>query len=206
MNSKPASLYRRIALWLSMCGLIATLLFSVLACAKSPSTQSSVPTTTAKWSADGIINIDEYANSAIYDNGNFEIYWETDAQYIYIGIKAKTIGWVALGFNTTSNLKNVDYVFGWVTNSKAAVSDEFSADYHGLHQTDKSLGGTDDINDFGGQELDGYTIIEFKRALNTGDAYDANLVPGTISIIWAYGSSDSINTIHQQRGYGQIKI
>ena len=49
-------------------------------------------------------------------------------------------------------------------------------------------------------------LIEFKSALITGDSYDANLVTGTISSIWAYGSSDTISTIHKQRGYGQIQI
>jgi hypothetical protein len=163
------------------------------------------PTTTA-WSADGLITSNEYSNSVTYGSGVFEINWETDAQYIYVGIKAKTTGWVALGFNANSQLKNVDYVFGWVSNGKAYIADEFSGDFHGQHQTDESLGGKDNITDYGGQEKDGYTIIEFKRALISGDIYDANLSSGDVPIIWSYGSSDDISMIHSSHGTGHLKL
>ncbi len=202
--------------------LLTILLFLLPACGKSNTqvqtatpTFTSSPITTAiptgsptnvTWLADGIITAGEYSNSVTYDKVNFEINWETDSQYIYIGIKAKTTGWVSLGFNATSQLRNIDYVFGWVNNGKANIADEFSADYHGQHQADELLGGTEDIIEYGGQENDGYTIIELKRALITGDSYDASLSSGDVSIIWAYGSSDDISKIHKSRGTGSMKI
>lgn len=193
----------RTSVWILIGILVATLQFPLFACSKSiPQTQ----TTTTASSANGIIDTDEYPNNTTYDNGNFQIYWKVEEQYLYVGIKVKTTGWVSLGFNTTSKLKKVDYIFGWVSNGKASVSDEYSADYHGQHQTDVVLGGKEDVIDFGGQENSGYTVIEFKRALVTGDSFDASLTQGDLSIIWAYASSDNISSVHSRRGYGQIHI
>ncbi len=198
MNRKQAGLPRKIAAWLLVAMLVTSLLFSPVTCGKSttpPQTTSHTSTLplTTKWSADGVITSNEYANNVTYDNGNFEINWKTDTQYIYIGIKAKTTGWVAIGFNATSQMQNIDYVFGWVSNGKVYVSDQFSADFHGQHKADTSDGGTEDITEFGGQENGGYTVLEFKRALVTGDVHDAVLTSGNLPIIWAYSSSDDIN-------------
>lgn len=183
---------------LLLCGLV------ILTLASCQSTKNETAITSS--SVNGVIDTDEYSSSTTYDNGNFQIHWKVEGQYLYIGIKAKTTGWVSLGFNATSKLRNVDYVFGWVSDGKTSVSDEYSADYHGQHQTDVSLGGKDDVTEFGGQENNGYTVIEFKRALVTGDTFDANLTQGDLSIIWAYASSDNISSAHRQRGYGQIQI
>jgi hypothetical protein len=47
--------------------------------------------------------------------------------------------------------------------------------------------------------------MEFKRALNTGDEYDYEIVPGSAnSILWAYGQSDSDFGIHYDRGMADI--
>jgi hypothetical protein len=207
MQIKPKSI-RRIAYCLSIGALVITLISMLPGCEKSPPPEQTTTSssTQGEQPTDGVINPGEYDHDVVYDNGNYEIHWKTDAQYIYFGIKVKAVGWVALGFNTTSNLKNIDYVFGGVANNKAYISDEFSADYHGQHQEDTSLGGNDDVLEFGGKEYTDYTVIEFKRALNTRDTYDAKITPGILPIIWAFGSSDNSSTIHKHRGYGEIEI
>lgn len=227
MNTRELGLSRKIAKPLLTGVLISVLLFSTIACGKSETmtqtetTSISVPTSTAtqtttlpssmtvittEWSADGIINSNEYSNSVIYDNGNFEIYWKTVSQYIYFGIKAKTDGWVSIGLNATQRMKNADMILGWVSNGTASVSDEFSTSDFGPHSEDTTLGGTADINEFNGKQENNYTTIEFKRALVTGDTFDASISQGIMPIIWSYSSSDDINTKHTNRGYGQLRI
>ena len=193
----------RTIVWILIGTLILISQFPLFSCSKS--TQQEQTTTTSS-SINGIVDVNEYPNSVTYDNGNFQIYWKVEGQDLFIGIKAKTTGWVAIGFNASSRLTNVDYVFGWVSNGKASISDEYSADYHGQHEADVSLGGKDNVTEFGGREDTGYTVIEFKRALVTGDAFDASISPGDLSIIWAYASSDNISSEHSRRGYGQIHI
>ena len=82
----------------------------------------------------------------------------------------------------------------------------FSTGDFGPHPPDTELGGTYDILDFGGGEEGGYTSIEFKRALNTGDKYDNALSRGVNKIIWSYGSEDDLKSKHINRGYGELTI
>jgi len=157
-----------------------------------------------EWAADGVLGDMEYLGEMSY--GNYEIRWLSDDQHIYIGIKAKTTGWVAIGFEPTSGMKDADIVFGFVQGGRTVTSDEFSTGTYGPHSPDTELGGTDDILEFGGKEEGGFTIIEFKRALDTSDQYDKALAEGAIKIIWAYGSDDEITTKHAVRGDGEISI
>ena len=76
----------------------------------------------------------------------------------------------------------------------------------GPHPQDTELGGTNDILEFAGKEEDGYTTIEFKRKLDTGDKYDNPLVKGKNQILWSYGPDDTATSKHVNRGYGEISL
>jgi hypothetical protein len=154
------------------------------------------------WEADGVITPGEYTGMQVYDD--YEIHWASDEEYIYIGMRAKTGGWVAVGFNATpgQGMANADMVLGVVDGDDVIISDEFGTGFT-THKPDTELGGTDDILEYGGTEQGGFMTIEFKRALDTGDPYDAVLGEGTITIIWAYSSSKSLTAYHSAtRGYG----
>jgi len=156
------------------------------------------------WSADGVISSGEYTNVNTY--GDYEINWSGDEEYIYIGLKVKTIGWVAFGIQPGTLMKEADMVLGFVSDDKTTVYDQFSTGDFGPHPPDTELGGTNDILEFGGKEAGGYSTIEFKRALNTGDQYDHQLLKGVNKIIWAYGSDDQSKIKHVSRGYGELVL
>ncbi|NQU96327.1 MAG: hypothetical protein HQ548_01615 [Chloroflexi bacterium] len=103
-------------------------------------------------------------------------------------------------------MNGADMIFGYVAEGAAAVSDEFSTGEFGPHQPDVELGGTADILLHGGVETDGFTTVEFKRALDTGDSRDAALAPGANPILWAYGPGDSPARKHSGKGYGDIEL
>ena len=159
----------------------------------------------AVWTADGVIKGGEYTNK-ISLGVDYELYWKSDGQYIYIAMKAKTSGWVAVGIQPGSMMKDADMMFGFVKDGKTMVSDTFSTGSYGPHPPDTDLGGKNNILEFGGREEGGYTIIEFKRALTTGDKYDHPLSKGVNKIIWAYGSDDELTPKHIVRGYGEIDL
>jgi len=141
------------------------------------------------WRPDGILGSNEYYASRIVDNGNYEVQYRTDGEYLYVGIKAKTTGWVGIGIETGEGMQNAGIVFGYVSEGEVIVSDEFGVSQV-EHLPDSILGGTDDIIEFGGKEEAGFTIIELKFSIFTGDKYDVPLTPGIHSIIWAYGATD----------------
>ena len=97
-------------------------------------------------------------------------------------------------------------IFGFVKDGRVEVQDQYSTGNFGPHPADTELGGTDDILEFGGKEEGGFTTIEFKRLLTTGDKYDISIQKGASKIIWAYGSSDSLTAKHSTRGYGEINL
>jgi len=172
----------------------------------SKPTQIPTPTPplTEEWSPDGIIKAREYYGSNSY--GDYTIHWRSDEQYIYIGMTAKTDGWVAMALQPGSRMKDADMVFGFVKDGSVEVQDLYSTGDFGPHPPDSELGGTDDILTFGGREEGGFTTIEFKRLLTTTDKYDISIQKGVNKIIWAYGSSDSLTAKHSTRGYGEINL
>jgi hypothetical protein len=158
----------------------------------------------ALFNIDGVIAPGEYSDNQTY--GDFQLYSKNDDQYVYIGMKAKTTGFVAVGVQPGVTMLNADIILGYVQNGKAQVFDMYSTGAFGPHPQDTELGGTDDILNPAGTEDGQYTVIEFKRALNTGDKYDNALVKGANKIIWAYGPDKDVSFKHTSRGYGEIKI
>lgn len=157
-----------------------------------------------KWAADGVITTNEYAGQTSY--GDYEIHWNSDGQYIYIGMKARASGWVAVGFQPGPLHRETDMVLGFVRDGQVSVFDMFSIAELGPCTADSELGGSDDILEYGGREEGGYTVVEFKRLLGTGDEYDGELFSGVNEIVWAYSTLDDPRQKHINRGYGKIGL
>jgi len=156
------------------------------------------------WAADGVITPGEYRSNKSF--GDYELWWTADDQYVYMGMKAKTPGWVAVGFDPESMMLHADIVQGYIQDGKLSIADMYSTGQFGPHPPDTQLGGTDDILASGGKSDSGYTTIEFKRKLDTGDKYDKPLHSGTNKIIWAYGSDPQFTIKHMARGPGEIDL
>ncbi len=157
-----------------------------------------------KWVADGMISAGEYGKTRTY--GDYQISWSNDNTFICVGLKAKTPGWVAVAFGPESMMKNADMFMGYVADGKAQVDDTFSTGDFGPHPVDTQLGGTNDVIESAVKVDNGYTTVEFKRKLDTGDKYDKPVVKGTNKILWAYGSEPKATLKHMSRGYGEIDI
>jgi hypothetical protein len=158
----------------------------------------------APFHTDGVVTPGEYSDNQTY--GDFQLYSKNDDRYVYIGIKAKTTGFVAVGVQPGLTMLDADIILGYVLNGQTEVFDMYSTGAFGPHPQDTELGGTDDVLNPGGTEDGQYTVIEFKRALDTGDRYDHALVKGANKIIWAYGPNKDVSFKHTARGYGEIEI
>jgi len=121
-------------------------------------------------------------------------------------MKANTEGWIAVALQPGQRMKDADMVLGFVKDGEATVYDQFSTGNFGPHSPDSELGGTNDVTEFGGQEEAGFTTIEYKRKLDTGDKYDHSFAAGVNKIIWAWGTDDNQSLKHSKRGYGEIDI
>ncbi|MFX0087718.1 MAG: DOMON domain-containing protein [Candidatus Hodarchaeota archaeon] len=150
---------------------------------------------------DGVISSGEYSSSKSLNGGNYQLFWEAiDSTSISIGILGKTTGWVAIGFDPSSQMLDADIIFAWVeSNGTVVIFDAFSTNpTGGPHPPDTELGGSNDILDYNGSENETSTTIEFSRLFSTGDQdYDNDIpIEGDIVIIWAFGTSDSFSQYH----------
>lgn len=170
-------------------------------------TTQAVKQVRAQWKADGVMSENEYDRMVSYDNGKYELAWAADNEYIYIFMRAMTEGFVALGIQPGTMMREADIIIGFVKDGRVSIRDDYSANAFGPHSADTDLtGGTDDIIEYFGVEKEEYTTLEFKRKLNTGDKYDHPVAGGINKIIWAYGFSDDFQIKHSSRGYGQIEL
>jgi hypothetical protein len=164
-----------------------------------------------KQTLDGQVAEDEYEFTAEFDGGNYKVHWrvvDEEEEIIFLAIEAKTSGWVAIGFEPKNRMEDADMLFGWVDGSgEVIVVDAYSTGETGPHPPDNELGGTNDILEYGGSESSGWTIIEFKRLLDTDDEFDNKLKEkGDIDIIWAVGNADDFQTKHSKVGSGTIDL
>ena len=156
------------------------------------------------WTPDGVITPGEYPGEAHYQV--YDIFWKQDGQYINLGLRAETEGWVAVAFRPQPLHRETDTVIGYVSDGQASVLDMFSNGEPGPCVLDTELGGTSDILEFGGREAGGETTIEFRRRLDTGDQYDGALISGTNPIMWAYSNVDDARQQHIMSGRGEIDL
>ena len=174
----------------------------------APEASATVPSTgpvqeTTEWGADGVVNAGEYANQLAM--GTYRLFWSTTADTIRIAVQSDAQGWVAVGFQPGTRMKNADMVFGMMVDGAALVLDCYSTGDFGPHKADVEQGGTDDLLSSAGARVGSTTTFEFERKLVTGDDLDVPLQHGVAQqIIWAYGPSDGEKVAHSTRGYAEI--
>ncbi len=151
-------------------------------------------------SLDGVVEPGEYSHNQVLEDDVFELHWKVTDDHLHIAMKGRTDGWVSLGFEPTVGMKDADMLFGWVSYEGIKVFDLYSTGETGPHPPDESLGGTNDIIEFGASENGGWTTVEVIRMLDTGDQYDFVIpLTGTVDVIWAIGSADGLDQPHSER-------
>lgn len=137
----------------------------------------------------------EYQHSLDIEKMNFS--WSVEGETLAAKISAPTSGWVAIGFNPSSKMKDADIVIGYVKDGNVKISDEYGIGAT-QHQTDDKIGGTDNVTVVGGSEENGVTTLEFVIPLNSGDAKDRAIDPAadTVVIVAYGGDRDSFKMKH----------
>jgi hypothetical protein len=155
------------------------------------------------WNPDGVVTVGEYLNQL--NIGTYRLFWTSSGDSIRMAMQSSAQGWVAVGFQPGTRMKNADIVFGMMSNGVAIVLDSYSTGDFGPHTADDKQGGSNDIASYGGLRTETTTTFEFERKLDTGDALDVALQVGVPQqLIWAYGSSDGEKVGHSTRGYADI--
>jgi hypothetical protein len=140
----------------------------------------------------------DYDNKIEVETIVFE--WKVDCDVIHIRLSAKTDGWVGIGFNPSEQMKDANFILGYVKDGDVNVSDHFgSADRQ--HEKDEKLGGTDDVTNISGKEVNGITQVCFTIPMHSKDSNDQALsADKETKVLLAYGAGrDSFRARHQFR-------
>lgn len=148
---------------------------------------------------DGKIGGGEYASHYLAKNIGMELHWTIEGDSIYIGLRAPTTGWLAIGWGPTGPIKEGgDILIGYIRGGELFLQDYF-ANTSVTHANDVSLGGRDDVLESSGSEDQESTTIEFRRRLDTGDKFDRPITRVSHTVQLAYAPSDDFFTYHGEK-------
>jgi len=133
--------------------------------------------------------------------------WTIEKDKIHVKLKAKTKGWVSIGFEPEKAMLGANIIIGMVKDGQVEVQDHYGVRKRG-HKSDTALGGTSDVLNPSGSEEKGITAISFTFPLHTGDKWDKAINPDVTGIVMlAYGTGkDSFKTRHQYRTIYEINF
>lgn len=157
---------------------------------------ASLKEETVKVVLDGQITPEEYAQSFRDQATGMELYWTIAKDEIYLGLRSPGKGWAAIALGVSGPLmKGGDIIIGYVIEGNLFLQDNFSNMPTG-HTADTALGGTDDLLEKAASEGEEGTIIELRRKLDTGDAYDKAITEEAVVVQLAYSNTDDFTSYH----------
>lgn len=121
-------------------------------------------------------------------------------------LRANTNGWLAVGFDPTSQMKDANLIIGYVSSGNAFIRDDFGVS-NTSHTADTDLGGNSDVTLISATEAQGVSTLRFSIPLDSGDSKDRVLQVGSsYPVIFARGNDDDFDSMHDGIGSGTIKI
>ncbi|MCF7793298.1 MAG: hypothetical protein K9N09_05920 [Candidatus Cloacimonetes bacterium] len=134
-------------------------------------------------------------------------YWLVDPDTIHCLVSAPTNGWVGIGFDPENVMQNANFIIGYVENDSVGYLRDDWGTSATAHTSDISNGGTDDLYNTGGLEINGETYIYFSMPLDSGDNYDKPLLwSESYPLILAYGDDDSYSSMHTNAGFSSFTV
>ena len=122
---------------------------------------------------------------------NFNMTWNLNNGAVEITMSAPTTGWIAVGFEPSSAMKDANIIIGYIADEEVFISDDWGDGFIS-HRADTDLGGSSDVSVISGSEADGTTEITFSIPLDSGDSYDKTLEAGeSYKVILAFGPDES---------------
>ncbi|CAI8042477.1 DBH-like monooxygenase protein 1 homolog [Geodia barretti] len=118
------------------------------------------------------------------NGGLYELYWtfDNEAETISFAVRVNATGWVGFGLSPNGQMPDSDVVIGWVPNEGDPV-------FHDRFAGGREPPTIDEQQDWvlkGGEEENGFTILEFSRKYVTCDGYDLPIMAETARVIWSF--------------------
>ena len=154
------------------------------------------------------VSVSEGFNGVTGNGIPINLQWRVDGANLNIQVTAQTTGWVAVGFNPSSKMKDANILIGYISQGEAFLRDDYGI-APVQHGPDTENGGTENYSNLSGSEKDGITQIRFTIPLDSGDDLDRALTPGkSYKVILALGpdDKDDFGMYHARRGSVEIEL
>eukprot|EP00803_Ostreobium_quekettii_P004321 evm.model.scf_501.2 EVM.evm.TU.scf_501.2 scf_501:9997-17031(+) len=119
--------------------------------------------------------------------------------YLTFDLNVKAEGWVGIGIakDFSSKMVGADIIVASVSSSGQITLDDYYSETFSEPQRDASLGGTNDVELLSASRSGGFTNVEFRRKVSTGDQFDRAIkTSGETDIIFAWHSSEGSLRYH----------
>jgi hypothetical protein len=129
-------------------------------------------------------------------SGDMSFQWKIEGNLLQGTIRAKTEGWVSVGFNPTKAMKDGMFVIGSVTDGKAVVENHFGTE-KGKHVANKDLGCKETLTNTSAKRDGAFTEVSFTMPIDFDDKCSKPLsLDKDTKLILAYGSSSKLTSGH----------
>jgi hypothetical protein len=119
-----------------------------------------------------------------------KVSWHYEGDRIFFEMSAPTDGWVTIGFNTTSGIKDAYLLMGNVVKGELQVVEHYTLS-PGNYKTINSLGEASQVKDIKGEENSNRTTLNFSLPIKAKSKYQKELSEGTeYTLIMAYSQED----------------
>lgn len=164
--------------------------------------QASVATPTL----DGSVATDEYRQSVADESTGMKLHWTIAGDEIFFAIEVPNQGWVSVGIGGEGPMmQGADFLMAYVDDEGVHVEDHFGTGPTS-HVADVEEGGSEDLQESAGSEHDGTTVIELKRALDTGDPNDQPITSQETRVLFAHAGSDDFTAYHAARSTQHVQF
>jgi len=170
-------------MYLKSIGFIVLLAFTMTFCAKDTVVTSA--TYKAKKPEWITVNSDSFVFTYMISEKN-----------LVAKVSYPTTGWVAIGFNPTTVMKNANIIIGTRINDVPVVSDEYGTGWFS-HKPDTSIGGKNNITHGDCTIENGVMTVSFTIPLNSGDGKDGIIERGKpVKVIFAASKKNDLKSKH----------
>jgi len=138
-----------------------------------------------------------YANTQEF-SAKYKFYWSVENDEVAIGLVVQTTGWVGFGIaeQISGSMRGGDIVTASVSNGTTTIVDRYATE-HELPSPDSDCQSWTLI---AGSESGGFTSVELRRKLDTGDSQDRPIPPGRVRVLWAFGQNDTVAYHEENKG------
>lgn len=132
---------------------------------------------------------ESYTRTYTVEANNYVFWWKIiNTNEIQIEVHCRSLGWVGFGISPVGGMTGADITKFWIKDGLIFLFDSYAV-ANASPRTDT----VQNVQWIGGAELNGFTMVKFKRRLDTGDTnHDLPILNQDQYLIFAWNQNDPV--------------